>query len=80
MFKRTENDDKLQKTLRTPFEKPNNLWSHIFYQINRYDNKYNLSQVIYCYLKHYSMDLLKKMKQHSEKFKIQMKDIVDDVK
>jgi hypothetical protein len=62
-----------------PKEKTNNLWNHIYNIINASDNKYDISNLVYNYMKFFSLSLLQKMKKHSVAFKLDMKEIVSCV-
>lgn len=60
-------------------EKPAKLWNHVYKLIHVSDNKYNISNLVYKYLKFFSLSLLKKMKIHSDTYKLDMKEIIQCV-
>ncbi len=75
-----EEKEDLIKKLDNSFEKPKNLWDYFYSQTKVFNNKYNISNTIYFYLKNFSRRLLKKMRLHSEKFRIDMKEIITCVR
>jgi len=78
-YKGNQNDDKKKNVDDNPKEKTNNLWNHIVNMINTTDNKYDISNLAYNYMKFFSLSLLQKMKKHSVAFKLDMKEIVSCV-